>query len=97
MTAVPDADAVADYLGVAAADVADALAAEQADQAARCRVEPYNEALAAALMRRVARNLAMKSVPLGVQADGLGGTLRLSSTDPEVRRLEAPYRRLKVA
>lgn len=51
--------------------------------------------LAEALKRRVARNLAMRSLPLGVQSDELGAT-RVGSVDPEVRRLEGPYRRLAV-
>lgn len=98
MTAVPDATAVAGYLGngVSPEQVAPALAAEQADQASRCRVDVYTDALAEALCRRVARNLAMRNLPLGVQMDETGGT-RMGSSDPEVRRLEAPYRRLVVA
>lgn len=69
--------------------------AEVADQARRCRVDPYNEALAAALLRRVQRAMAMRNLPLGVLQDESGAT-RLGSTDPEVRRLEAPYRKVTV-
>ncbi|WP_340540420.1 hypothetical protein [Nocardioides sp. GXZ039] len=69
--------------------------AEVADQEARCRVDPYNDALAEALVRRVARALAMRNVPLGIQVDDFGST-RIGSTDPEVRRLEGPFRRLVV-
>lgn len=96
---VPQFPEVKQYLGDSggASDqaVKDALAAETADQAARCKVDPYSSSLAEALKRRVAHNLAMKNLPLGVQTDEFGST-RISSTDPEVRRLEAPYRRTVV-
>lgn len=99
MTAVPAPAAVATYLGASVPEgdprLVSALAAETNAQAAACRVDPYNDNLAEALCRRVARNLAMRGVPLGVQNDEFGGT-RLGSTDPEVRRLEAPYRRVSV-
>lgn len=59
---------------------------------------PYPADLAEALYRRVARNLAMRAIPLGAQPTitemGIG-TFR-PGQDPEVRRLEAPYRRLVV-
>lgn len=69
--------------------------AEVADQASRCRVDPYNAALGAALIRRVSRAIAMRNLPLAVLQDDVGAT-RLGSADPEVRRLEAPYRRLVI-
>lgn len=69
--------------------------AEVADQASRCRVDPYNAALGAALIRRVSRAIAMRNLPLAVLQDDAGAT-RLGSADPEVRRLEAPYRRLVI-
>jgi hypothetical protein len=56
--------------------------------------------LVEALCRRVARNLAMRALPLAVQMSNtdMGAVAtRLGSSDPEVRRLEAPYRRLVVA
>lgn len=95
MTTVPTLAQVATRLGKTEAEVTEARAAEVADQASRCRVDPYNDALAEALHRRVARNLAMRNLPLGVQIDETGGT-RIGSTDPEVRRLEGPYRKLVV-
>jgi len=101
VTAVPDTTAIQDYLrddpvvAATAEEIEQALIAETCAQADRCRVEPYTDALAEALMRRVARNLAMRSVPLGVQADEMGGKY-IGSNDPEVRRLEGPYRRLVV-
>ena len=93
---VPTAEQVATRLGKTEPEIAGAYAAEVADQSSRCRVDPYNDALAEALLRRVKRNLAMRALPLGVQTDELGAT-RIGSTDPEVRRLEGPYRRLVVA
>lgn len=97
--AVPGLPQVKSYLGASggASDQAiqSALAAEQSDQATRCRVDLYNDALAEALKRRVARNLAMKGLPIGVQTNEFGST-SIGSTDPEVRRLEAPYRRMRV-
>jgi len=79
--------------GVPDSEIRLALDTEQTAQAAACRVEPYNAALAGALRRRVARNLAMKGVPLGVQMDEFGAT-RVGYVDPEIRRLEGPYKRI---
>lgn len=97
---LPTLTAVKDYLGQNASGKSDAtittaLEAEKAAQKRVCRVDEanYPSDLAEALLRRVARNLAMRSLPLGVQDSELGG-LRLGSTDPEVRRLEGPHRRL---
>lgn len=95
---VPTLPEVKEYLGVsgsADAEVISALAAETAAQQSRCRVTPYSADLREALMRRVARNLAMRNVPLGVQMSEVGGTF-VGSVDPEVRRLEAPRRRMPV-
>lgn len=76
-------------------DITAVYDAEVAAQASRCRVDPYNAALAAALVRRVSRALAMRNLPLAVLQDEAGAT-RLGSADPEVRRLEAPYRRVVI-
>lgn len=95
MTTVPSAQDVATELGRSLDSIEGVLAAEVADQARRCRVEPYTDALASALVRRVQRALAMRNLPLGVIQDETGST-RVGSTDPEVRRLEAPYRRVVV-
>jgi hypothetical protein len=51
-----------------------------------------------ALHRRVQANLARRALPLGItggSGDGEPATY-LPGTDPEVRRLEAPYRRRPV-
>lgn len=78
-----------------------ALASEKAAQAAVCSV-PADTAswpadLAEALCRRVAHNLALRALPLGVQTaitDAAVATNRVGGTDAEVRRLESPYRKL---
>lgn len=101
---VPTELEVADYLGETSAtdeQIADALAAEQAAQAARCRVpadaDPWPADLAQALKRRVARNLALRGLPIAVlQGDAESGSTVLPGSDPEVRRFEAPHRRITV-
>ncbi|MDF1705063.1 MAG: hypothetical protein P1U38_09840 [Aeromicrobium sp.] len=75
-----------------AAEIRSALQAETAAQAAVCRVSTYTADLAEALKRRVHRNLAMRALPLGLQSDDMGA-VRVGGTDPEVRRLEGPYRK----
>lgn len=89
-------------------EIDDALAAEiiaQRDvlRAAAFGVDPeppadpvaYPANIAQALKRRVARNLALRGVPLAVlQGSADAGPTTLPGTDPEVRRLEAKYRRL---
>lgn len=95
MTTVPTVAEVADVLKEDVAAIESAYDAELVDQASRCRVEPYTAALASALVRRVGRSVEMQNLPLGVLSDELGST-RIGSTDPEVRRLESPYRRAVV-
>lgn len=96
MTTVPTVGEVATRLGKTIGVIAEAYLAEVTDQATRCRVAIYNDALAEALCRRISRNLAMRNLPLGVVIDDVGST-RIGSTDPEVRRLEAPYLKVPVA
>jgi hypothetical protein len=76
----------------------EALAAERVAQADRCRVDRYTEALREALMRRVARNLAARRVPVATftSFEGGGTSTRVPSTDAEIARLEGPYRRWPV-
>lgn len=106
MPAPTDADAIA-YLGESteydAEEISSAFEAEKAAQAAVCRV-PDDDAdwpadLIQALMRRITHNLAVRGNALGVQnidtAFGVSA-LRVGGTDAEVRRLEAPHRRLVV-
>ena len=100
-TGMPDGDAVAAYLREGAAsweteDLQGALDAEAAAQRRVCRVGAvYPDDLREALLRRVARNLAMRGLPLAVlRGDAEGGDTILPGRDPEVRRLEAPHRKL---
>lgn len=75
-----------------------AIAAEKDDQARRLRagvVPADHPALREALYRRVARNLALRALPLGI-ATGEDSAIRVGFRDPEVRRLESPYRRVTV-
>lgn len=86
------------YLGSGAdqwddTELATTLAAEQSAQARCCRIDPYSLDLLEALKRRVARNLAMRKVPLGVSVSEVDAT-RIGGRDPEVRRLEGPYRKV---
>jgi hypothetical protein len=100
--AAPNAENVEEYLGDTSytiTEIGAVLAAEKAAQAARCRVPADADAwpadLTEALFRRCARNLAMRGVPLAIlQGDAEVGSTVLPGQDPEVRRLEAPHRRL---
>ena len=101
--AMPTVADVVDYLGGDAdqwteEELSDALAAEMAAQRRWCDVgAEYPDDLRQALLRRVARNLAMRSLPLAVlQGDAEVGPVRLPGQDAEVRRLEAPHRRMPV-
>lgn len=99
---LPDVAEVKTYLGFKALDtskdamVLDALDAEIAAQRAVCRVPVvYPADLAQALKRRVARNLALRGMPVMVlRGDAESGSLVPPGRDAEVRRLEGPYRKL---
>lgn len=89
-------------------EVSGALATEIANQrkvvrASAFGVDPeppaepvdYPVDLAEAVCRRVARNLALRNVPLAtLQSDSEGGPNVTPGKDPEIRRLEGPYRKL---
>lgn len=99
----PDIGALKTYLGQTSQSdevLEGALATEKRAQARVCRVPadpaaPWDEDLAEALLRRVARNLAMRGIPLAMfSGDADLGGLVPPSRDPEVRRLEAPLRKL---
>jgi hypothetical protein len=101
---MPTVNDVALYLGANAGtwsqtQLAEVLAGERDAQRAKCGERAnYPDALRQALLRRCARALAMRRMPLAVNfgdADG-SGSLVLPGRDPEVRRLEGPYRRLVV-
>jgi hypothetical protein len=78
--------------------IAQALAAESAAQRARLKPSAiYGDDIREALFRRVTCNLARRGLPLGVQSgDSDRGPLVVPLRDPEVRRLEAPYRKLVI-
>jgi hypothetical protein len=80
------------------AEINNALAAEAAAQRARLRPSAvFGSDLREALLRRVQRNLAMRRLPLATpQGDAEGGAAFIPRTDPEIRRLEAPHRKLSV-
>lgn len=68
-----------------------------ADPAPPATALPFPEDLKEALFRRVAANLFARSLPGGVQASGGDGAVAVRSVgggDREVRRLEAPFRRI---
>lgn len=107
MPTAPSLEQVKAYLGDGSSwsdqVVEEVIAAETVAQASVCRLplDPiegpvaYPADLAEALMRRVARNLAMRSLPLGLQtsmSEAAVATTRVGA-DPETRRLEAPYRK----
>lgn len=100
----PDETAVLTYLGKAAdskqiGDVRSALAAELAAQARVCMMpllptDPWPADLSEALCRRVARNLALRKLPLGHKeliGDGVAVAARVE-LDAEIERLEGPFR-----
>lgn len=101
MVAVPDLAAVKAYLGQTSysdADIQDELDSETALQTSACgdRSAAYSAPLAEALKRRVARALAMRPVLMGLTTTPEGGSERVARLDNEIRRKEAPYRRLAV-
>jgi len=76
--------------------VEDALAAEAQAQRDVCEVPAaYPLSLREALLRRVVRNLAMRGLPLAVPTGDAeaGDTVLPPGNDPEVRRLERPWRK----
>lgn len=100
-TAEPDVEAVRSYLRDNGGswedpDVAGALAAEAQAQRDVCRIPAaYPASLREALLRRVQRNLSMRGQPGAVDNEGV---LSFTPTnDPEVRRLERPYRKVVFA
>lgn len=101
----PDRAALAGYLSSIGtlswsdSELDDVLAAETSAQWDVCAVPAaYPFSLREALLRRCARNLALRALPLAVlrgDADGGDNTV-LPANDPEVRRLERPWRKLRI-
>lgn len=73
-----------------------AINTETTAQAGKCRIpDPVPDDLDEALCRRVVCNLARRKLPLAMaQGDADGGPVMPPSRDPEVRRLEAPHRKM---
>lgn len=102
----PTLPEITTYLGTShswgASAIAEAYEAEIEAQANVCRLPAdgaYPKPLRDALGRRVAHNLAVRDLPLGVQAtvsDMAVATRQVGGLDPEVRRLEAPYRKMLI-
>lgn len=109
MPTYPTATEVGNYLAGTGSsweqtEVTEALEAEIANQAMVCRIPadpdtgpvPLPDDLAEALKRRVAHNLALRALPLGVQvtlSDVSASATRVGGLDAEVRRFERPWRR----
>jgi hypothetical protein len=95
--------ALGDDVTATPAAIAEAYAEEVEAQAAACRIpdgDPtpaYPTALAGALRRRVAVNLALRALPLAA-AGSLPDPANVTgvAADPEVRRLEGPHRKMPV-
>lgn len=89
------------WTGVTAASLADEVLqgiadGEQSAQMRMCRVagDTLDPALRAAFMRRCARAIAARGVPLGMVGDAEYGPARLPSFDAEIERLEGPWRKV---
>ncbi|GIG64261.1 hypothetical protein [Phytomonospora endophytica] len=102
MDGYPDVGKVRAWLKLATSSVDDAelgviLAAEIASQGRACRVpaDGPDADQYAALLRRCARAVAARGVPLGVMggADEYG-PVRLPAIDSELERLEGPTRKV---
>jgi hypothetical protein len=85
-----------DQLSISDTELQRALDTEAAAQRRVCNVPAvYPDDLREALKRRVARNLALRGLPVMVlQGDAETGSLVPPGRDPETRRLEAGYRKL---
>lgn len=107
--AVPELEEVLAYVGDTSWSDAEVQSALDAETAAQRRVVragyfiadtededylDYPDDLAEALKRRVARNLAVRGVPLSVQQGDADAPSYIPRSDPEIRRLENPHRRL---
>jgi hypothetical protein len=98
---MPDVDAVNNYIGEHSftdQQVQDTLDQETGAQFDVCRVPAaYPPALRGALLRRVQRSLAMRHLALAVrQSEDGESQIVIPGRDPEIRRLEMPYRKVTV-
>jgi hypothetical protein len=91
------ASEIRDWIGVPATVLTDAqlqgvIDAEEAAQAEACDVPPGGSPdLDQALLRRVGRAVAARSLPTGLVGVAEWGMARLPGTDAEINRYEAPY------
>jgi hypothetical protein len=96
--APPNLGQVRKWTGVSANSITDdelqiVIEAEVYGQRQVCRVDPYNSTLYQAVLRRCARELAARGVPLGVMSgEAEYGNARLATFDAEIERLEGPFR-----
>jgi hypothetical protein len=105
MAAIPTVADVRAWSSVSTASLTDdqvqaIVDTETALQAASCLVPAaYPAPLAQAVLRRCAREIAARGLPLGMAGDTTGdyAPVRLPSFDAEIERLESPYRVLSVA
>lgn len=98
---MPTVDSCNDYMGehsYSDPEVQEALDQETGAQFDVCRIPAaYPKALRGALHRRVQRALAMRHLALAVKETQDGESqIVVPGRDPEVRRLEAPYRKVTV-
>jgi hypothetical protein len=96
---LPDISELDTYLGANGAsddELQEALDAQAAAQRARCRMPAtYDADLRSALLRRCARHLALKRIPLAMLgADSEAGPTTVPGRDPLVRELEGPWLKL---
>lgn len=117
MAAWPELEQVRAWAGVPEAEISDdqlslVMAAEMDIQLAYCAIEDIEdppEAIAQSLLRRCARAIAARGLPLGslpAPMTGVGAEYGLASAarsmmlprlDAEVERLESPYRITAIA
>jgi hypothetical protein len=98
---MPDVVECDDYIGENSytdEEIQTALDTEATAQRRRCRVPAvYPDDLRGALLRRVMRNLALKGMALAVKESADGDSqIVIPGNDPEVKRLEAPHRKVTV-
>jgi hypothetical protein len=98
MMVPPTTDQVREWTGVSASSIDEValqiiVDAEVYGQAEVCRVEPYTPNLYQAVLRRCARELAARGLPLGLMSgEAEYGPARIPSFDAEIERLEGPSR-----
>jgi hypothetical protein len=82
------------------AQVTAALDTELAQAANRLTLpetdEDWPDDLREAMFRRVARNLATRGLPLGIQPGVDGNAIRIGAWNAEAERLEAPFRKVVI-